>query len=156
MYFNQIESLTNKDKKIVAINATSIYRDKSKRDAQLDSITKFYGSPILKVATASDFNQNSYSWVTKNKIIEIRTSYGFSFKANTSGESSSYKTYKLELLLVDTKQLEALVDAHRHFYDENLQHTYTPQLAGSKFLPELINIKKYYLDNTGQYHVNDD
>lgn len=156
MYFHDMSTLTDMDKKIVAVSASSSHRDKTERDAQLDSLKAIYGSPLLEVAVSSHFDQNSYTWVAKNKIIEVNTSSGVAYEARSSGESKSYRTYQLDLLLIDTKELETLVEAHRNYYDDNYERTFTPKLVKSEFLPELINIRTYFIDDTGQYRIREE
>jgi len=150
MYFSDINTLTNMDKKIVAVTTSSSYREKANRDSKLDSLKSIYGNPLLEVAVSSEFNQNSYSWVTKDKIIEVKTSRGFTIEATTSGNSENYDTYQLDLLLIDIEELELLVEAHRSYYDGNYERTYTPKLIKSEFLPELVNLKTYFMDNCCQ------
>lgn len=152
LYFDEVKSLTNLDRKLIAINAYSRYRNENQRDSLLKTISQIYGNPFMKIRKSTDFDTKSYSWITKDRLIEVKTSFGHSLVVSTSGKSENYQYYRLDLLIIDNNQLKSLVRDHMHYFDDNFKDTYEPRLAGSDFLPDIINIKEYFLDN-GQYHI---
>ncbi len=149
MYFNQLNSLTNLDKKLVAIYASSRYRNEEERDSLLLSLNEFYGKALFQMPLSSDFALESHIWVTKNKIIEVTTSFGHSAEFSTTGETKRYKYYKLNLLIVNSRELKSLVRAHRGYFDDNFKRSYydEPKLIHSDYLPRLIEIKEFCLSN---------
>ena len=118
LYFRELNSLTNYERKLVAINAHSRYRDENQRDSLLLSLNEVYGSPFVEMKVSDSYDLNSHTWIANDKIIEVTTSFGHSFEINTAGKSENYKFYKLDLLIVDNSELKSLVRAHKHYFDD--------------------------------------
>lgn len=141
LYFDCMKTLALSSGEIVAITATSEYINEKVRDSAVASLKKLYGTPILEFDDQSEFNEKILSWAPKNLIVEVNNSQGFSVSASANGDSKSEIYYRLDLLIVQTKQLHDLVQAHVHIYNDNFEQDYIQRLANSEFLPKLLNIQ---------------
>lgn len=111
-YFNRLLVLTNLEKKPMAYYAESRFDSKKDRDAFIKNFREMYGQTKYEFLIDSSFDHLSYQWDLDTRIIQIETSRGFEMSASSDGTSKSGEYYRLDVLIIDNAQKDAIYKAH--------------------------------------------
>lgn len=111
-YFDRLFVLTNLDKKPIAYYAESRFDSKKDRDAFIKNFKEMYGQTKYEFLIDSSFDNLSYQWDLDTRIIQIETSRGFEMSASSDGTSKSGEYYRLDVLIIDNAQKDAIYKAH--------------------------------------------
>ncbi|CAM3954875.1 hypothetical protein FLAN108750_01135 [Flavobacterium antarcticum] len=111
-YFDRLFVLTNLEKKPIAYYAESRFDSKKDRDAFIKNFKEMYGQTKYEFLIDSSFDNLSYQWDLDTRIIQIETSKGFSMSASSDGTSKSGEYYRLDVLIIDNAQKDAIYKAH--------------------------------------------
>ena len=159
--------LTNLAKKPIAYYAESRFDSKKDRDAFIKNFKEMYGQTKYEFSVDSRYEHLSYQWDLDVRVIQIETSKGFSMSASSDGTSKSGEYYRLDVLIIDNVQKDAIYKAHilelpdkfnlKGKIDTSVSYTNLKELNLEKInIVEdefLLNsyIEKYIKDEYGEY-----
>ncbi|MFD2909332.1 hypothetical protein ACFSX9_11400 [Flavobacterium ardleyense] len=171
-YFNRIFVLANLDKKPIAYYAESRFDSKKDRDAFIKNFREMHGQTKYEFLIDSHYDHLSYQWDLDTRIIQIETSSGFQISASSDGTSKSGEYYRLDVLIIDNAETDAIYKAHilelpekfniKGQIDKTVSYTNLKELDLEKInIIEdefLLNsyIEKYIKNEYGEYTISDE
>lgn len=156
-YFNKISILTNLDKKPIAFYAETEFKNLELQKQLLNDFKKKYGKPKYSFFISHEFNQCSYEWDLKDRIIQIETSDGMKYEFSSDGKTKDEKYHNVYMLIIDKKHKTEIHQAH--FFKTPEKINFQGKLHSYKdfqFEKEMTFKDNYLLNSTNQAYIKDE
>lgn len=157
IYFNEIKVVTKRDTSITALSATGDYiTQRADLDTLMNRIFKKYGPPFAQYCLGLGFNVCTYEWHLNDRIIQLKTSRGFSAKFTTdTTKNGVFKYYKVDALVIKKSELKGLKDASTYAFKDIPNHTkygIDEDIVSDDFIPTSL-LPRYQNDSIGMYSI---
>lgn len=157
VYFNTLNTLTDKSRKPVAFYAEARFDSARLRAHFLEEFRKKYGAPKYSFYISHEYNHCSYEWDLSDRTIQIETSFGFEATFSSDGKNTNGKYYRLDMLVIENKHKDEIYKAHLMDVPEKIM--YDGKLRSYKdfqFEKVLLVKDDFYLFSTNETFIKNE